>query len=215
MGLVEVTLEAPVRQPVAEPTQGEVTRILRAWSNGDPRALDRLMPLVYGELRRLASRYLRRERPDHTLQATALVHEAFLRLVGQGRVSWQNRAHFFGVAAQLMRRILVDHARRRLATKRRGQTARGLPEPTDWPSDYRPEDLLAVNEALDRLSVMDPRQGRVVELRFFSGLPVEQTAAVLGISPATVKREWSIAKAWLSREVRRGSGRDAEGMGEG
>ncbi len=204
-----------MRPSLAEPAPGEVTRILRAWSSGDPRALDRLIPLVYGELRRLASRYLRKERPDHTLQPTALVHEAYLRLVGQRRVSWQNRAHFFGVAAQLMRRILVDHARRRLATKRRGQTARGQPQPADWPSDHRPEDLLAVDEALDRLSVMDPRQGRVVELRFFSGLPVEETAVVLGISPATVKREWSIAKAWLSREFRRGSGRDAGGMGEG
>ena len=200
---------------MATPTPGEVTRILRAWGNGDQQALDKLIPVVYSELRRLAGRYLRRERPDHTLQATALVHEAYLRLVDQRRVSWQNRAHFFGVAAQLMRRILVDHARRRLAAKRGGPVLRIRFEPGDVDSEDRLEDVVAVDAALDQLAAMDPRQGRVVELRFFSGLTIEETAAVLGVSAATVKREWSIAKAWLSREVGKGSRREAGGVGEG
>lgn len=181
----------------------QVSQILQEWGKGDPQALDKLMPLVYGELRRLAQQYLRRERPDHTLQPTALVHEAYFRLVDQRNVSWQNRAHFFGIAAQVMRRILVDYARRHGAAKRGGSVVKvSLDQVTSGAVD-RPDDLVAVDEALNRLAAIDPRQGRIVELRIFSGLTVEETAQVLHISPATVKREWSMAKAWLSREIRK------------
>ncbi|TMQ54829.1 MAG: sigma-70 family RNA polymerase sigma factor [Candidatus Eisenbacteria bacterium] len=194
---------------------GEVTRILRAWGKGDQQALEKLMPVVYGELRRLAQHYLRRERPDHTLQATALVHEAYLRLVDQRAVTWQNRAHFFGVAAQLMRRILVDHARRHHAAKRGGTALKVSLNDVVLAAEERAEDLVALDDALNRLAAMDPRQGRVVELRLFGGLTVEETAEVLRISPATVKREWTTAKAWLSREIRQGSRGEAGGLGQG
>ena len=194
---------------------GEVTRILQAWGKGDQQALDQLMPLVYGELRRIARQRLRRERPDHTLQPTALVHEAYLRLVDQRGATWQNRAQFFGVAAQLMRRILVDHARRHQAAKRGGSALKVTWDDAVIPAKERAEELVAVDEALSRLAEMDPRQGRVVELRLFSGLTVEETAEVLDISPATVKREWTAARAWLSREIRQGSRREAGGVGEG
>jgi RNA polymerase sigma-70 factor (ECF subfamily) len=197
---------------VPTPTPGEVTRILHAWGKGDPQALDRLMPLVYGELRRLARQRLRRERPDHTLQPTALVHEAYLRLVDQRRATWQNRAQFFGVAAQLMRRILVDHARRHQAAKRGRGTLKVSWDDAIVPAEERAEELVALDDALSRLAQMDPRQGRVVELRVFSGLTVEETAQVLGVSPATVKREWTTAKAWLSREIRQGSPGEAGGV---
>jgi len=189
---------------MATTTPGEVTRILQAWGRGDQQAVDRLMPLVYGELRRLARHYLRRERPDHTLQPTALVHEAYLRLVDQRGVTWQNRAHFFGVAAQAMRRILVDHARRHHAAKRGGPAFKVWLDDVVIAAKERSDDLLALDDALNRLAAMDPRQGQIVELRLFSGLTVEETAEALGISPATVKREWTSAKAWLTRELRSG-----------
>ena len=180
----------------------DITLLLRRWNGGDQEALERLIPVVYGELRSLASGYLRRERPGHTLQPTALVHEAFMRLVGQNRVVWQNRAHFFGIAAQMMRRILVDHARRRRSDKRDAGAYRIASGPSDGEltTDRDPE-LLAVDEALTRLESLDARQARIVELRFFGGLSVEETAEVVGISTATVKREWRTARAWLRREL--------------
>lgn len=178
-----------------------VTELLIAWSDGNKQALDLLMPIVFDELRRQASGYLRRERAGHTLQTTALVNEAYLRLVDQNNVRWQNRAHFFGIAAQLMRRILVDHARAKHRAKRGGDDLRvTLDEATAVGGD-RDVDLVALDEALDRLAKFDLQQSRVVELRFFSGLNVEETAEVLRISPATVKRDWSVAKAWLHREI--------------
>jgi RNA polymerase sigma factor (TIGR02999 family) len=161
------------------------------------------MPLVYGELRRLAASYLRRERPDHTLQPTALVNEAYLRLVDQRSVSWANRAHFFGIAAQLMRRILVDHARRRQAAKR--AAVYRVTATAGSPSGDRAPELLALDGALSDLEKLDARQARIVELRFFAGLTVEETAEVTGVSPATVKREWRTARAWLRREIGRES----------
>ena len=166
---------------------------------GDRKALDRLLPLVYGELRRLAASYLKQERPDHTLQPTALVHEAYLRLTRQRDVVWQNRAHFFGIAAQMMRRILVDHARKRQAAKRDAAAFRIVTD-VDDAADRAPE-LLALDAALSSLETLDPQQAKVVELRFFAGLTVEETAEVAGISEATVKRDWRTAKAWLRREI--------------
>jgi RNA polymerase sigma factor (TIGR02999 family) len=179
-----------------------VTRLLMDWSKGDQHALDELTPLVYGELKRLAGRYLRRERADHTLQSTALVHEAFLRLIDQRDVRWQNRAQFFGIAAQLIRRILVDHARSHHAQKRGGEAAKlSLDEAIRTPELRKDVNLVALDDALDRLAEIDPQQGRIVELRFFGGLTIEETAEVLKISPATVKRDWTVAKAWLYREI--------------
>jgi RNA polymerase sigma factor (TIGR02999 family) len=193
------------RGEVVKTAQEGVTRLLVDWSKGDAGALERLPPLVYGELKRLAARYLRRERSDHTLQSTALVHEAFLRLVDQRNVVWQNRVHFFGVAAQLIRRILVDHARGRHAAKRgAGAVKLSLEDVVEAPRQ-RPLDLVALDDALDALARMDPQQGRVVELRFFAGLSIEETAEVLRISPATVKRDWTAAKAWLYRELAAGA----------
>ena len=186
-----------------ESSRSEVTRLLKDWSNGRQDVLDQLLPQIYAELRRLASSYLRRERPDHTLQATALVHEAFIKLVDQRAVRWQNRAHFFGIAAQAMRRILVDHARAHSAEKRgSGERAVSLDEAVALvgaPS----VDLLALDEALTRLTTIDPQQSRVVELRFFGGLTIEETAEVMDVSPATVGREWTLAKAWLYAELTR------------
>ncbi len=177
-----------------------ITQLLVAWSEGDRAALDELMPLVYDELRGLASAYLARERQGHTLQTTALVHEAYLKLVDQRRVQWQNRAHFFGVAAQMMRRILVSHARAHSA-KKRGQGAPPLSLDKAPEVSAKPKvDLVALDEALDRLTEIDPRQGRVVELRFFGGLSIEEAGEVLSLSPATVGREWRMAKAWLYKE---------------
>jgi RNA polymerase sigma-70 factor (ECF subfamily) len=182
----------------------DVTQILQEVSGGDRDAPARLMPLVYDELRRLADHYLRQERPDHTLQPTALVHEAYLKLIDQTRVDWQNRAHFFGVAAQLMRRILVDHARRHRASKRGGfQQKLTLDEAVDY-SQPRDLDMVALDDALNALAQMDARQSQIVELRFFGGLTIEETAEALGVSPATVKVDWSMAKAWLRREIGRG-----------
>jgi len=178
-----------------------ITHLLKEWGEGDQQALDELTPLVYEELRQQAARYLRKERPNHSLQATALINEAFLRLIDVKDVQWQNRAHFFAIAANLMRRILVDHARRRDAEKRGGsQVCLTLDEGLAWANE--PDvDLLAIDEALDRLALIDEQQARIVELRFFSGLTVDETATALSISPKTVKRDWSVARAWLKREI--------------
>jgi len=179
----------------------EVTQLLRDWSDGRKEALDRLLPAIYAELRRLAGAYLRRERHDHTLQATALVHEAFLKLVDQRDVRWQNRAHFFGIAAQLMRRILVDHARAHGARKRGSGERPVALEEAMFAIPGVDVDVIALDAALTRLSALDPQQARVVELRFFGGLTMEETAEALNISPATVGREWTLAKAWLYAEL--------------
>jgi RNA polymerase sigma factor (TIGR02999 family) len=184
------------------PSPGYTTQLLRAWSQGDRAALDQLMPLVYDELRRLAHHYLRQQRPEHTLQATVLVHEAYLRLVDQKIMNWQNRAHFFGIAANIMRSILVDYARRKHAAKRGGGKPTLVLDDAVGVSRESEVDLVALDEALIGLSAIDPRQGRIVELRFFGGLRVEEVAEVLGVSPITVKREWRTAKAWLHRELR-------------
>ena len=186
------------------PSSQNVTALLHEWGRGDRGALDRLMPVIYDELRHQAARYLRQERPGHTLQTTALIHEAYLRLVDQKNVSWQNRAHFFAIAAQLMRRILVDHARQRQAAKRGGAALRLTLDEAMALSEEPDVNLVALDEALNRLAVIDPQQSRVVELRFFSGLSVEETAEALRISPRTVKRDWNVAKAWLRREITTG-----------
>lgn len=183
----------------------DVTRLLQEWRNGSQEALDRLIPLVYAELRTLAARYLSRERHDHTLQTTALVHEAYVKLIDQHSVDWQNRAHFFGIAANLMRRILVDDARHRSRHKR-GSGAK--PEVLDDLPVAAPEaaldavDTIALDQALQELEKIDPGQARLVELRFFGGLTLDETAAVLEVSPSTVKREWAIAKGWLYRALK-------------
>jgi len=179
-----------------------VTQLLIDWSKGDQAALDQLMPLVYSELRRLASNYLRRERQGHTLQPTALVNEAYLKLVDQRSAKWQNRAQFFGISAQLMRRILVDHARQHRAAKRGGSEQQRLSITSAEKFAKQSEiDLLALNEALDELTKMDPQQARIVELKFFGGLSIEETAEVLGIGHATVERDWKMARAWLRRQL--------------
>lgn len=178
-----------------------VTQLLIGWGSGDKEALDKLLPVVYDELRKQAARYLRRERAGHTLQTTALIHEAYLRLVDQKNVHWQNRAQFFGLAAQLMRRILVDHARTKKRAKRGGSDIRVSLTGAKILAKSDDLDVVALDEALDRLAEIDERQSKIVELRFFSGLTVEETAEVLSISPATVKRDWSMAKAWLHREL--------------
>jgi RNA polymerase sigma factor (TIGR02999 family) len=187
---------------VATPVPHDVTALLESWSNGDPDALQRLMPLVYDELHRLARNYLRRERPDHTLQSTALVHEAYMRMVDQKTVQWQNRAHFFGVAAQSIRHILVDHARSYQAAKRGSGAHKLSLDEAIGVTEGRDIDLIALDDALNGLSAFDPQQGRIVELRFFGGLSIEETAEALKISPATVKRDWVMAKAWLYQNLR-------------
>ena len=175
-----------------------ITRMLKDWSGGNREALDRLLPFVYAELHRQASRYLRRERPDHTLQTTALIHEAYMKLIDQSEVQWQNRAHFFAIAAQTMRRILVDYARTRKREKRGGDDVKlQLDDAINVSSKEKSIDLVALDEALNRLAEFDERQARVVELRYFSGMTEEETAEVLSISPATVRRDWNMAKAWL------------------
>jgi RNA polymerase sigma factor (TIGR02999 family) len=188
----------------------DVTQLLKNWRDGNRAALDELAPVVYDELRRLASSYMRRERVNHTLQSTALVNEAFLKLCDQREVEWKNRAHFFGIAAQMIRRILVDHARAHKAEKRGGgagvlslDEAIGVPEKRDI-------EILALNDALEALQALDPKQARIVELRFFTGLSIEETAEVVGVSPATIKREWVAARAWLFREVSRRARAGAE-----
>ena len=184
-------------------SDGGPTELLRAWSQGDGAALDRLVPLVYEELHRLARRYLRQERPDHTLQATSLVNEAYLRLIDVNRVEWRNRAHFLALAAQMMRRILVESARNRRRQKRGGGAVHvSLDDVPELPAS-KGTDLVALSDALSALATRDARMGQVVELRFFGGLTVEETADVLNVSAETVLRDWKTAKAWLLRELRR------------
>lgn len=190
---------------ISLPPRQEVTQVLIAWNEGDQNAPDRLMPLVYQELRHLARRYLQRERSDHTLQATGLVHEAYLRLVDQSSMNWQNRAHFFAVAAKVMRRILVDYARSHGAEKRGGDREKLEFDEAVSPSGERAVDLIALDDALQDLVTFDPRQSRIVELRFFAGLTNEEIGDVLAISPRTIKREWRLAKAWLRREIMKGA----------
>jgi RNA polymerase sigma factor (TIGR02999 family) len=179
----------------------DVRQTLVDWSHGNQEALGELIPVVYGELRRLAHQYLRRHRPDNTLQPTAVVHEAYLHFVKQTNLRWQSKAQFFGIAANLIRQIIIDHARGHQAAKRGGgDLPLSLDEAFEW-SEARSTDLLVLDEAMNRLAVLDSQQARMVELRFFGGLTVEETAEFLGVSPRTVKREWRIAKAWLQREL--------------
>ncbi len=178
-----------------------ISALLRAWGRGDADARDQVLPLVYAELRRRAAAYLRRERPDHTLQPTALVHEAYMRLVGQSRVQWQNRAHFYGLAAQMMRRILVDHAKAHRAAKRPGRAWRVTLDDQIGAIDPRGCDLLALDDALTALSAVDPRLGQIVELRYFGGLSEHEVAEVLSVSRSTVTREWQTARTWLFRRI--------------
>ncbi len=191
------------------PASRDVTQLLVDWSNGDQTALDKLLPLVNDELRRLARHYMRRESPGHTLQTSALVNEAYLRLIDQKNVRWQNRAHFFGIAAQLMRRILIDHARKAHYAKRGGGALKVSLDEAAAVTGARAVELLAVDEALEKLTAMDARKGRIVELRFFGGLTEEETAEVVGISVPTVQREWRAAKAWLRRMLAEGKDDDA------
>jgi RNA polymerase sigma factor (TIGR02999 family) len=184
-----------------ERAPGDVTRLLRAFREGNGDAERKLLDIVYGELHRIAERYMRRERSDHTLQPTALVHEAYVHLVGQRAKDWQNRAHFYGVAAQVMRRILVDYARSHAAAKRGGGEHAVPLEYSIALSDVKPDEVMAVDEALSRLAEFDARQSRIVELRFFGGLTEAETAEVLGLSSRTIKREWAVAKAWLHGEL--------------
>ena len=183
------------------PSPHEVTQLLVAWSNGDQVARDQLMSAVYQELHRLAHRYMKRESPGHTLQTSALVNEAFLRLVDQREVRWQNRAHFYGIAAQMMRRILVDYARNRRAAKRGGGAREMSLDEALIVSDERSAEVMALDETLKRLAEFDPRKSKIVEFRFFGGLSIEETAEVLAVSPGTVMRDWTLAKAWLRREM--------------
>jgi RNA polymerase sigma-70 factor, ECF subfamily len=199
---------------MAEPPQ-DVTVLLGEVAQGDQQAVSKLMPLVYSELRRLAGRYMNRERSEHTLQPTALVHEAYLKLVQNPPVEWQNRAHFFGIAAQLMRQILIDYARGH-GREKRGGGQQVLPlEGAIVFSPEKSTELLRIDESLQRLTKLDPRQARIVELRFFGGLTVEETAQVMGVSPKTVKREWSMAKAWLHGDLKRGYDNPVAKMGKG
>jgi RNA polymerase sigma-70 factor (ECF subfamily) len=183
----------------------EVSQLLVEWRNGDQQALDRLMPLVYDELRRIAGRYMKRERKDHTLQTTALVNEAYLRMVGQQDVEWQNRAHFFAVAASVMRHLLVDHARARGRGRRGADPQQVSLDEAALVSEQKGEEMLALDEALTRLAAIDARKVKIVELRYFSGLSAKEAAEVLGVSEITVKREWLKAKAWLYREMSQGT----------
>jgi RNA polymerase sigma factor (TIGR02999 family) len=181
----------------------EVSQLLRAWSDGDQAALDKLVPLVYAELRRMARQYMDRQRVGHTLQTTALIHEAYLRLVDQQAIPWQNRAHFFGVAAKAMRCILVDYARSRRAVKRGGAFHLASLDEAVVLSAERVAELVALDDALESLAAFDLRKSRVVELRYFGGLTVEETAQVLHVSPETVARDWRLARTWLLREIRK------------
>jgi len=200
-------MDGPLPEQKIDEPQQQITERLTAWSNGDAAALDDVIRAVYQELRRMADHYLRLESPTHTLQPTALVHEAYLRLVDQSRVSWQNRAHFFGVAAQMMRRILVDHARTKHRHKRGGAATKlPLDEALNL-SQGRAADLVALDDELKTLAEIDARKSHVVELRFFGGLSVEETSEVLGVSPQTVLRDWKLAKAWLYQNIK-GEARD-------
>jgi RNA polymerase sigma factor (TIGR02999 family) len=198
--------------PLVEESSHDVTQLLKSWSHGNREALADLLPLVYDELRRLASSYMRFEAPGHTLQATALVHEAYMKLINQREVTWQSRSHFFGIAAQMIRRILVDHIRATRAQKRGSgfaalslDEALGVSEKKNW-------EIIALDDALKTLAKVDPQQARIVELRFFAGLSIEETASIVGISPATVKRDWVTAKAWLFRELSRTKPGESIGM---
>ena len=191
------------------PSQQNITQLLVAWTAGDQSALNKLAPLVEAELHRLARLYLKREHPGHTLQTTALVNEAYLRLIDWKNVQWQNRAHFFGVSAQLMRRILVDHARRQRYLKRGGQAMKISLDEAKIGSAERAKDLVALDEALTRLAAIDPRKSQIVELRFFGGLSVEETAEGVKVSPRTVKRDWSLARACLYSELGENEPNDA------
>lgn len=182
-------------------TTPQVTQLLIAWGEGDQTARDQLMSLVYEELHRLAHRYMKRESPGHTLQTSALVNEAFVRLVDQKNVRWQNRAHFFGIAAQMMRRILVDYARSRNYAKRGGGGVQISLDEALIVSEARSAEVVSVHEALERLAEFDPRKSQLVELRFFGGLSIDETAEVLRVSPGTVMRDWTLTKAWLRREI--------------
>lgn len=187
---------------MAQDSTDDVTQLLIKLTDGNAQVLDDLLPLIYDELRVLANRYLRRERKEHTLQPTALVHEAYLKLVDQTQVRWQNRAHFFGVAAQIMRRILVDHARKHTADKRGGEFEKlPIEEEILVVSDEKSVELLALDEALENLAKIDPQKSKIVELRYFGGLSVEETAEVMGVSAVTIKRQWRMAKAWLYGQV--------------
>ncbi len=185
----------------------DITKLLGQWQGGNQQALNELTPLVYNELRRLAQSQISRERPGHTLQGTALVHEAYLRLVDQREVEWRNRNHFFALSAEIIRRILVDHARARMAGKRGGDQVKISLEPGMEPAAEGEVDLIALDDALKLLARTDPQQSRIVELRYFAGLKIEETAEVLNISPATVKRDWTVARAFLKREMLRGANR--------
>jgi RNA polymerase sigma factor (TIGR02999 family) len=186
------------------PSSEEVTQLLVAWSKGNKGALDQLMPMVYRELHRLARRRLDRENDGHTLQTTALVNEAYIRMVGQNKAQWQNRAHFFAIAAQMMRRILVDYARSRHYAKRGGGAPQvSFDEMLAAPSGSRAADVVALDDALTTLAEFDERKSKMVELRFFGGLSIEETAEVLGVSPGTVRRDWTLAKAWLQKEIQK------------
>jgi RNA polymerase sigma factor (TIGR02999 family) len=187
--------------PIPSLPPQEVTQLLVDWGNGNQAALDRLMPVVYTELRQLAHQYMRRERPGHTMQTTALIHEAYLRLVDQNQVRWQHQAHFFGIAARLMRQILIEHARSHTRAKRGGGVGTISLDEAAIVSQARATELLALDDALERLATIDPRKSQVVELRFFGGLSVEEAAQVLNIAPNTVLRDWRMAKAWLRREI--------------
>jgi len=185
-----------------EPTSPDVTSLLKKLADGNQEAATKLIPVIYQELHRLAVGHLRHERPDHTLQPTALVHEAYIKLVAQRNADWQSRTHFFAVASQSMRRILVDYARRQLRAKRGGRQAKLSLDEVLVVSPDRPDRMLALDEALTRLERLDARQGRIVELRYFGGLTVEEAAEILGVSPTTVRREWTSAKAWLYGELK-------------
>jgi len=191
----------PSRRALMTSSPYQITQLLKAWSTGDGNARDQVMLLVYEELHRMAHRYMRKERPGHTLQTSALVHEAYVRLVDQTDVEWQNRAHFYGIAAQMMRRILVDHARSRQYAKRGGDAHPVSLDEGAIVSEERTAEVIALDEALAGLAVIDQRKSQIVELRFFGGLSIEETAGVLAVSPGTVMRDWTLAKAWLRREM--------------
>lgn len=202
-----ISLCFPPPDPMSTPGREALTSLLIEWSKGDQSAVERLMPAVYDELRTLARSYLRRERPGHTVQTGTLVHQAFIRLIEGERVEWQNRAHFFGIAARLMRQILVDHTRARRAAKRgAGEVRESLADALSVAVQVLDVDVIALDDALERLATIDPQQARIVELRFFGGLTIDETAEVVGVSPGTVKREWAMARAWLRRALSGQSG---------